>query len=158
MGTERVIKKYPNRRLYDTALGIYITLEDVKQLVFDHVDFKVIDARTKKDITQNTLLQIITEQEATSTPIFTNAMLQDLIRFYHEKSQTILSQYLEQTMRLFSEQKDFFKNQWASSQKLFFDPSLLQQIWNLSTLPQLKPITGQKKKTSLKRKRKKKNK
>src|SRR5580692_10802351 len=90
MSTSRIIKKYPNRRLYDTTVGEYITLEEIKKLVFDHVDFRVIDARTKKDLTQSTLLQIITEQETSSSPIFTTDMLQDFIRLYQEKSQNIL--------------------------------------------------------------------
>lgn len=108
----RIIKKYPNRRLYDTAIGTYITLEDIKKLVLDRVDFKIIDVKTEKDITQSMLLQIISEQEAGATPIFTVAMLQDFIRAYHEKSQNLFSEYLEQTMNLFLKQKEFFENQW----------------------------------------------
>lgn len=127
MNSFRVIKKYPNRRLYDTDLGTYITLDDIKKLVFDRVNFKVIDARTKKDITQNTLMQIITEQEASSTPIFTTSILQDFIRFYHEKSQSVLSEYLEQALNLFFHQKEFFKNQWQPFQSLFSDPSFMEQ-------------------------------
>ena len=89
----RIIKKYPNRRLYDTEQGIYITLDDVKKLVYDHVHFQVIDVRTKKDLTQSTLLQIIAEQEATTTPIFTTGLLQDIIRTYQKNSQHIFTQY-----------------------------------------------------------------
>lgn len=124
----RIIKKYPNRRLYDTKLNTYITLDDVKKLVLEHEDFQIIDTRTKKDLTQNTLLQIISEQEATSTPIFTTSVLQDFIRFYHEKSQTILSQYLEQALDLFIHQKEFFQNQWVSYQQLFSNPAFVQQV------------------------------
>lgn len=113
----RIIKKYPNRRLYDTAVGTYITLEEIKELVIKREDFKVIDAKTEKDITQSMLLQIISEQEASAEPIFTTAMLQDLIRAYHEKSQNIFSEYLEQTMNLFQKQKEFFEKQWS-----FMDP------------------------------------
>lgn len=123
MPPSRVIKKYPNRRLYDTELGNYITLEDVKKLVFERIDFQVIDTRTKKDITQSTLLQIITEQESTSTPLFTTAILQDFIRFYHEKSEHVFSQYLEQAMHVFSQQKEFLQNQWQSYQKLLAKPA-----------------------------------
>lgn len=114
MDTKRIIKKYPNRRLYDTSLGMYIKLDDIKQLVFEHIDFQVIDARTKKDLTQSTLLQIISEQEASSNPIFTTAMLQDFIRFYHEKSQHALTKYLEQAMDLFVKQREFLHHQWQS--------------------------------------------
>lgn len=108
----RVIKKYPNRRLYDTELGVYITLDEIKKLVLERAEFKVIDARSKKDLTQNTLLQIIAEQEASSTPLFTTPVLQDFIRFYHEKSQNLFSRYLEQAMDLFIQQKGFLNNQW----------------------------------------------
>lgn len=108
----RIIKKYPNRRLYDTAIGTYITLEEIKKLVLDRIEFKIIDVKTEKDITQSMLLQIISEQEAGATPIFTVAMLQDFIRAYHEKSQNLFSDYLEQTMNLFLKQKEFFENQW----------------------------------------------
>jgi len=123
----RIIKKYPNRRLYDTEINAYITLDDVKKLVVEHAEFRVFDARTKKDLTQNTLLQIITEQEASTTPLFTTAILQDFIRFYHEKSPHTFSQYLEQALKLFIDQKKFFQNQWLAYQALLTNPSLLQQ-------------------------------
>jgi polyhydroxyalkanoate synthesis repressor PhaR len=114
----RLIKKYPNRRLYDTTLGVYITLNDIRQLVIDHIPFKIIDAKTQHDLTQSTLLQIIAEQENSTTPIFTNELLQDFIRAYHEKSQSIFTQYLEQTMKLFLQQKDYMRSQWESYQQL----------------------------------------
>jgi polyhydroxyalkanoate synthesis repressor PhaR len=110
----RIIKKYPNRRLYDTERGVYITLDDIKQLVLDRVDFQVLEARTNKDLTQSTLLQIISEHEASSTPLFTTSILRDFIRFYHEKSQTLFSQYLEQAMHLFIQQHALFKQQWQA--------------------------------------------
>lgn len=124
----RIIKKYPNRRMYDTSLRTYITLNDIKNLVFNKIDFQVIDMRTKKDLTQNTLLQIILEQEANDTPIFTTAMLQDFIRFYHEKSQNILSQYLEQVLQTFSQQKELLGQQWETYQKMLTNP-----IWSISS-------------------------
>src|SRR5438552_1890889 len=96
MTTLRIIKKYPNRRLYDTELGVYITLDEIKKLVLRRANFQVIDARSKKDLTQNTLLQIISEQETSLTPLFTIPILQDFIRFYHEKSHNLFSQFLEQ--------------------------------------------------------------
>lgn len=122
METIRIIKKYPNRRLYDTALGNYITLEDVKKLVCDNIEIQVIDANTKKDLTQTTLLQIILEQEASATPIFTNTMLQELIRFYHKNSQQLLSHYLEEMMGLFLKQKDFMQKQWTTYQSFLMEP------------------------------------
>lgn len=147
----RIIKKYPNRRLYDTELGAYITLDDVKQLVFDRVDFKIVDARTDKDLTQGTLLQIISEQEAGSTPIFTTPLLLELIRSYHEKSQNLFTQYLEQTMHLFKEQKNFLQNQWLVYQKLLANPNpaLLREFLNRHQMTSPVP-----KKTQHKKKRK----
>lgn len=125
MDNLRIIKKYPNRRLYDTELGTYITLDDVKNLVFQHIQFKVVDARTAKDLTQTTLLQIIAEQESTSTPIFTTNVLQDLIRFYNEKSQDMFSKYLEEMMGLYQQQKTLVQQQWDTYQNF-------QKMWRLN--------------------------
>lgn len=122
MNPERIIKKYPNRRLYDAAVGSYITLEDIKKLVIEHVAFKVVDAKTNKDLTQATLLQIIADQESNSTPMFTTPFLQDFIRLYHEKSQNIVSQYLEDMMKTYTQQKDFFEKQWQTYQSFFINP------------------------------------
>jgi polyhydroxyalkanoate synthesis repressor PhaR len=113
----RIIKKYPNRRLYDTDTKSYITLQDVKQLVCDDINFKVIDASSENDITQMTLLQIILEQEAGNAPLFTTSLLRNFIRFYDKKSSHLFGQYLEQSMQAFNQQKDFFKDQWAAYQK-----------------------------------------
>lgn len=118
----RIIKKYTNRRLYDTELAAYITLEDIKKLVLDHVEFKVIDANTNTDLTHATLLQIITEHEMKSTPLFSTHMLQDFIRVYNEKSHSMLSCYLEEALSMFTQQKDFFKKQWSEYQAFFMSP------------------------------------
>ncbi len=127
----RIIKKYPNRRLYDTSLGEYITLDDVKELVFAQENFQVIDARSKKDLTQQTLLQIILEQEATNTPTFTTALLQDFIRLSNEKSQSLLTQYLEHSMKIFNEQRTMFQNQVENYQRLLSDPTFINQTMEL---------------------------
>jgi polyhydroxyalkanoate synthesis repressor PhaR len=118
----RVIKKYSNRRLYDMALKRSITLEDIKNLVMDGQDFQVIEAKTKKDITQSTLLQIIAEQEANGLPIFSIPLLKMFIRFYPEKAHDVFSQYLEQAIDFFIQQKKFFSNQWESYQDMFTGP------------------------------------
>lgn len=107
----RIIKKYPNRRLYDTEISSYITLDDIKKLVLENKDFKVVDARTEEDLTNSTLLQIITEQEDNGTPMFTNQILQNLIRFYGNSLQGVMSSYLEQSMNLFMQQQESLKNQ-----------------------------------------------
>ncbi|EKD71536.1 MAG: PhbF [uncultured bacterium] len=112
MQSSRIIKKYSNRRLYDMTTCSYITLEDVKKLVLKQIDFIVVDAKTNQDITQNTLLQIISEQETSATPLFTIPILRDFIRFYHEKSQNIFTKYLQQAMRNFIQQKEFLSQQW----------------------------------------------
>ena len=90
--TPRIIKKYPNRRLYDTANSGYITLADVKQMVLENIDFQVIDAKTGDDLTRAILLQIILEEEAGGMPMFSSEMLAQMIRFYGSAQQTIMGQ------------------------------------------------------------------
>lgn len=81
-GGRRIIKKYPNRRLYDTATSSYITLSEVKQMVMDHVDLVVQDAKTREDLTRSILLQIILEEETAGVPLFSENALANIIRFY----------------------------------------------------------------------------
>lgn len=95
MSEKRIIKKYPNRRLYDTAISSYITLENVRQLIAENVDVQVLNARTKSDITRNTLLQIITECEETQAPLFSIEVLQAFIRLYGASMQGVMSKLLE---------------------------------------------------------------
>lgn len=109
MSDTRTIKKYPNRRLYDTAISSYITLADVKRLVLEGVDFKVIDAKTKADLTRSILLQIIAEEEEGGEPIFSSALLAQLIRAYGGSMQTMLTSYLEKSMELWAEQQRVFR-------------------------------------------------
>src|SRR4029450_4989445 len=97
----RLIKKYPNRRLYDTQTSTYITLADVKQLVLDHEDFQVIDAKTTDDLTRQILLQIILEEESGGVPIFTAPVLSQIIRFYGNAMQGIMGSYLEKNIQAF---------------------------------------------------------
>lgn len=111
MSEPRVIKKYPNRRLYDTAISSYITLEDVKQLVLERTDFHVIDARTNVDITRGILLQIISEQEEQGTPIFTAEVLAHIIRFYGDTLQGMMGNYLEKSLQAFVDQQHLFREQ-----------------------------------------------
>jgi len=97
----RLIKKYPNRRLYDTATSSYITLADVKQLVLDNVVFKVVDAKTDEDLTRSILLQIILEEEGSGAPIFSSEMLCQIIRFYGHALQSMMGNYLEKNIHTF---------------------------------------------------------
>jgi polyhydroxyalkanoate synthesis repressor PhaR len=99
--TSRVIKKYPNRRLYDTANSGYITLADVKQMVLDNVLFHVVDAKTGDDLTRAILLQIILEEESGGLPMFSAEMLAHMIRFYGTAQQTMIGQYMEQNVKAF---------------------------------------------------------
>jgi len=107
----RIIKKYPNRRLYDTAISSYITLEDVKQLVLDRTSFRVVDARSKDDITRGILLQIISEQEEQGNPIFTSDVLAHIIRFYGDTLQGMMGNYLEKSLQAFVDQQHLFREQ-----------------------------------------------
>lgn len=100
---QRIIKKYPNRRLYDTTTSTYITLTEVKQLVMDSATFQVIDAKTGDDLTRSILLQIILEEEAGGAPMFTEAVLGNIIRFYGHAMQGFMGTYLEKNVQMFSE-------------------------------------------------------
>ncbi len=100
-GEERLIKKYPNRRLYDTQTSTYVTLVDIKGLVMSGDLFKVIDAKTEDDLTRNILLQIILEEEAGGAPVFSTQMLSQIIRFYGNSMQGLMGNYLEKTMQSF---------------------------------------------------------
>jgi polyhydroxyalkanoate synthesis repressor PhaR len=115
MGETRTIKKYPNRRLYDTALSKYITLDDVRRLVLEGADFQVIDAKTEEDITRSILLQVILEQEEDGKPILSTKALTQLIRFYGDAVQGLASDFLERSLAILSEQRQFFEQQVRSA-------------------------------------------
>ena len=97
----RLIKKYPNRRLYDTQTSTYITLADVKQLVLDHENFQVLDAKSGEDLTRPILLQIILDEEAGGVPMFSAQMLSQVIRFYGNAMQGMMGSYLEKNIQAF---------------------------------------------------------
>lgn len=99
----RIIKKYPNRRLYDTKYSHYITLHDVHDLVRNNVLFHVIDAKTGADLTRSTLLQIIYDQEEHNLPLITPELLKSIIGFYDDPMHSIFSRYLEHSIRVFKE-------------------------------------------------------
>jgi polyhydroxyalkanoate synthesis repressor PhaR len=106
--TERLIKKYPNRRLYDTQTSSYITLTDVKQLVLDADDFTVVDAKTNEDLTRSILLQIILEEEANGAPMFTSGALSQIIRYYGHAMQGMMGNYLEKNVQAFTDIQNKF--------------------------------------------------
>jgi polyhydroxyalkanoate synthesis repressor PhaR len=105
MSESRVIKKYPNRRLYDTEISSYVTLEDVRQLIVDGEGFEVRDARTGADLTRSVLLQILAEHEDIGQPIFSTQLLTTVIRFYGDSLQGIIGSYLERSIQVFSDQQ-----------------------------------------------------
>ena len=107
----RIIKKYPNRRLYDTEISSYITLEEVRQLVIDGEHFQVRDAKTGDDLTRSVLLQIISEHEDRGTPMFTTQLLSQVIRFYGDSLQGFMGSYLERSMQTFLDQQQQFRSQ-----------------------------------------------
>ena len=101
--SQRVIKKYPNRRLYDTNTSSYITLAQVKQLVMGNISFVVRDAKTNEDLTRSILLQIILEEEAGGAPMFSEAALANIIRFYGHAAQGFMGTYIEKNVQAFTE-------------------------------------------------------
>ncbi|SFN14944.1 polyhydroxyalkanoate synthesis repressor PhaR [Dokdonella immobilis] len=111
MAESRIIKKYPNRRLYDTEISSYITLEEVRQLVVDGEQFEVRDAKSGEDLTRSVLLQIISEHEDRGQPMFTTQLLSQIIRFYGDSLQGFMGSYLEKSLQVFLDQQQQFRSQ-----------------------------------------------
>lgn len=109
MAELRIIKKYPNRRLYDTELSKYVALADLRKLIHDEVDFKVIDSKSGKDISRSILIQIITEQEAGNEALFSTEMLTEIIRNYDEAIHDVFQSYMDQSMQAFTEQQEIIQ-------------------------------------------------
>jgi len=114
MSSPRIIKKYPNRRLYDTETSTYITLAEVKELVLGYKDFQVQDAKTGDDLTRSILLQIILEEESGGVPMFTQDMLANIIRYYGHAMQGLMGSYLERSIIAFHEAQKRFQEQASS--------------------------------------------
>ena len=110
----RVIKKYPNRRLYDTEISSYITIEDVRQLIIEGEDFEVRDAKSGEDLTRQVLLQIIAEHEQDGEPMLSTQLLSQIIRFYGDSLQGYMGSYLDRSMQTFMEQQQQFRQQVGS--------------------------------------------
>ncbi len=111
MGTPRIIKKYPNRRLYDTETSTYITLAEVKDLVLQYKEFQVQDAKSGEDLTRAILLQIILEEESGGVPMFSTDMLANIIRYYGHSMQGLMGSYLERSIHAFHEAQKRFQEQ-----------------------------------------------
>lgn len=115
MPTERLIKKYPNRRLYDTTESRYITLDEVREMVLKEIPFKVVDRQSDEDITRNILLQIIMEQESGGAPLFSADVLSRFIRNYGEAAHSGFAEYLDTSLRFFSEQQHTIQEQMGKA-------------------------------------------
>jgi len=123
----RLIKKYPNRRLYDTKTSSYITLADVKQMVQKQEDFHVVDAKSNDDLTRQILLQIILDEESGGMPMFSSDLLSQMIRSYGSAMQGFMGSYLEKNLEGFQQMQKALQEQ---SQKLYGDNSKSsQEIW-----------------------------
>jgi polyhydroxyalkanoate synthesis repressor PhaR len=123
----RLIKKYPNRRLYDTKTSSYITLADVKQMVLKNEEFQVLDAKTNEDLSRQILLQIILDEESGGMPMFSSDLLSQMIRSYGSAMQGFMGSYLEKNLEGFQQMQKALQEQ---SQKLYGDGSRSSnEIW-----------------------------
>ena len=132
----RVIKKYPNRRLYDTETSTYITLAEVKELVMARESFVVRDAKTGDDLTRSILLQIILEEEAGGAPMFTEELLANIIRFYGHTMQGFMGSYLERNIQAFVEMQARLAEQAKG-----LSPDMLTKFMSLES-PMLQNMMG----------------
>ena len=139
----RTIKKYPNRRLYDTANSGYITLADVKQMVLENIDFQVIDAKSGDDLTRAILLQIILDEEGGGVPMFSSEMLAQMIRFYGSAQQTIMGQYMEQNVKAFLAIQKKLQDQAKQvyGDKMMLTPDLWKQFMQMQA-PAMQGMLG----------------
>jgi polyhydroxyalkanoate synthesis repressor PhaR len=132
MAGTRLIKKYPNRRLYDTQTSTYITLADVKQLVLDQEQFQVIDAKSGEDLSRQILLQIILEEEQEGSPMFTPPVLAQIIRSYGNAMQGMMGSYLEKNVQAFMDiQKKLQEQSQAFYQTNKIGPDMWAQFVNM---------------------------
>jgi len=143
MSNPRIIKKYPNRRLYDTEQSRYITLTSLRELVMNGKEFTVVDTNSNEDLTRSILLQIMFEEESGGEPLFSTKMLSQIIRFYGGTVQGLFGKYLEESLSMFTQQQDKFTTPmsggdpmqamtdmakrnmdiWSDMQKSFFQPT-----------------------------------
>ena len=135
-GPVRVIKKYPNRRLYDTDTSTYITLSDVRELVMAGALFVVRDAKTGEDLTRSILLQIILEEESGCVPMFTEAVLANIIRFYGNALQGFMGAYLEKNVQSFMDLQSKM-----SEQSKGLSPEMWAQFMNAQS-PMMQGMMG----------------
>jgi polyhydroxyalkanoate synthesis repressor PhaR len=151
----RTIKKYANRRLYDTQASRHVTLDGIRQLIVEGEDIVVTDDTTGEDITRSILLQVISEQEQTGRPMLSAAMLKQIIRFYGNPLQEFMAQYLEQSVEAFLNQQKAMQDQFrdllsktpmAAMQNMAARNISLWADWQKSFMEALKTGQGQSKK------------
>jgi polyhydroxyalkanoate synthesis repressor PhaR len=136
---ERILKKYPNRRLYDTQTSSYITLVDVKKMVLAGQAFVVRDAKTSEDLTRSILLQIILEEETGGVPIFSTQMLSQVIRFYGHSMQGMMGSYLEKNLQTFTD----IQARISEQSKGMYDPkAMTPEVWNQFLVGQAPVVQG----------------
>jgi len=124
--SQRILKKYPNRRLYDTQTSSYITLADVKKMVLEGQDFVVRDAKTSDELTRSILLQIILEEETGGVPMFSSQMLAQIIRFYGHAMQGMMGSYLEKNLQTFTD----IQKRLADQSKGLLEPNVMNpEMW-----------------------------
>ena len=122
----RMLKKYPNRRLYDTQTSSYITLADVKRMVLEGQEFEVVDAKSGQNLTRSILLQIILEEESGGLPMFSSEALAQIIRFYGHAMQGVMGTMIEKNLQAFAELQGQFMNKSAG----LYDPKQLSpELW-----------------------------
>jgi polyhydroxyalkanoate synthesis repressor PhaR len=142
MAAPRIIKKYPNRRLYDTETSSYITLAEVKDLVLQYREFQVQDAKTGEDLTRSILLQIILEEESGGVPMFSTDMLANIIRYYGHAMQGLMGSYLERSIFAFHEAQKRFQEQASN---LYGEvPKVPAEAWSqlVAGAPQIPNVMG----------------
>jgi polyhydroxyalkanoate synthesis repressor PhaR len=128
MAEQRLIKKYPNRRLYDTRTSTYITLVDVKDLVLKQEEFQVVDAKSGEDLTRSILLQIILEEEAAGVPMFSSDVLAQMIRFYGNAMQGMMGKYLENNVQAFTDMQKKLQDQ---ARNIYGEnPVMNKELWS----------------------------
>ena len=136
---QRLLKKYPNRRLYDTQNSSYITLADVKQMVLTGQDFVVRDAKTSEDLTRTILLQIILEEESGGVPMLSTQVLAQIIRFYGHAMQGMMGTYLEKNLQAFTD----IHARMAEQTKSLYDPkAMTPELWTLFVNGQAPVVQG----------------
>jgi polyhydroxyalkanoate synthesis repressor PhaR len=141
MQQERVIRKYTNRRLYDTSGSRHVTLEDVRQLIVAGEKIKVIDDKSGEDLTRPVLLQIISEQEHLGSPVLSAELLEMIIRFYGRPMQALLSGYLEQAFTTMLRQQETMQSEMAKAMQGPFAPLTELAHKNLALWEQMQAAT-----------------